>query len=76
MFRNAALHPQCPVEIAVADGFLEVGGADGVGACEVGDGAGDAEDTIAAAGAKLEFLHGHLFVTHCRDFDVDIDAVE
>ena len=42
---------QLPVQAAVLDGFGEVVGLDGVGAFDVGDGAGDTEDLVVGAGA-------------------------
>ena len=43
-----------PIEGAVLDRLGDVGGGDGVGAGEVGDGAGDLEDAGVGAGGEAE----------------------
>ena len=52
---NYALHVEVAtaVEIAVADGFHDVVGADGDVALKVGDGAGDLEDAVVGSGAHV-----------------------
>ena len=46
-----ALSPVAAVEAVVLDGFGEVLGEDAVGIVEVGDGAGDFEETVVGTGA-------------------------
>ena len=48
------------VEVAVADGFHDVGVADGGAAFEVGDGAGHFEDAVVGPGTHVHALHGIL----------------
>ena len=55
--RSAGLAPIVAVEGAIVDGFGEVFGGDGRGGGKVGDGAGDLEDAVVAAGG--EALAGH-----------------
>lgn len=49
---------QISIEHAVADGFVDVVGLDGFGVCQVGDGAGDAEDFVVGAGRKAVLRDG------------------
>ena len=59
MVRGAARpSPLRTIQGAVLDGFEEVFAGDGLGAGEVGDGAGDAEDAGVGAGGEAEFVHG------------------
>lgn len=55
---GGGLAPGGAVEVAVADGFADVGGEDAGLAGEVGDGAGDLEDAVIGAGAHVEACHG------------------
>jgi len=50
--------PHLPIQGAVLDRFTEVGGVDFFGGGEVGDGAGDLEDTVVGAGAEAELGQG------------------
>lgn len=52
--------PVTAVEAAVLDGLGEVFGEDAGGVIEIGDGAGDFEETIVGAGAEAHFLHRQL----------------
>ena len=49
--------PNLAVEVAVLDGFGNVGDVDVFGLSEVGDGAGDFEDAIVGAGAEVQIFH-------------------
>ena len=60
-----SLTPRLAVEIAVADGLGEVLGLDGGRSVEVGDGAGQSEDSVVGAGTELQAVddiaqHGHV----------------
>ena len=50
--------PESAIQGAVLDGFANVVGGYGFAACEVGDGAGNFQDTIIGSRAKVEILHG------------------
>ena len=50
--------PVLAVQVAVADGFGQVGGLDGLAAFQVGNGAGYLEDTVVGAGREVEACHG------------------
>ena len=53
---DALSRPVLAVQVAVADGFGQVGGLDGLAAVEVGNGAGYLEDTVVGAGREVAFL--------------------
>ena len=57
-----ALHVEvvAAVEVAVGDGFHDVGLADLDACVEVGDGAGHLEDAVVGAGTHVHALHGVL----------------
>ena len=56
---HSFLRPQIAIQRPVLNGLVEVGGFDGIGSLQVGDGAGDLQDAVVGAGAKSEFLHRH-----------------
>lgn len=49
--------PKLPVEHAVVDRFADMFDVDHVGAIDVGDGAGDAEDFVVGAGRETEAVN-------------------
>ena len=57
---NFSFCPVGAVEVAVADGFGQVGRPDVGAAVEVGNGAGHAEDAVVGAGREVEALHGRV----------------
>ena len=61
-----ALHVEvvAAVEVAVGDGFHDVGLADLDAGVEVGDGAGDLEDTVVGAGAHVHAGDGLAQLCH------------
>ena len=52
------LHPQIPIQGAEVDGFEEVVGGNTVMPGEVGEGAGDFEDSIMRTGGEVHVVHG------------------
>ena len=55
--RNDALsRPVLAVQVAVADGFGQVGGLDGLAAVEIGNGAGYFQDVVIGTGREVAFL--------------------
>src|SRR5690242_1708527 len=54
---SAILGPIGPVEGAILDGFSNVFGSDLRGAFEIGDGAGDFQNTVMGAGAEPLLRH-------------------
>ena len=50
--------PESAIQGAVLDGFANVVGGYGFAPCEVGDGAGNFQDTIIGSRTEMEILHG------------------
>lgn len=60
---QVSLTSACPVltiQVAIADGFGQVGGLDVLAAFEVGDGARYFQDAVVGAGREVETVHGVL----------------
>ena len=58
-----------PVQRTIVDGLQEVGGGDAVRLGEVGDRAGDAEDSVVGPGGEAQFLHRLLEQVALRAFE-------
>ena len=56
---GALLPPELAIQCAALDRFADVLGRDGFAAGEVGDGAGDFQDSIVAARTEVQVVHRH-----------------
>ena len=56
-YDSQASSPPLPVEAAVLEGFGQMRRLDGVRSGQIGDGAGDFQDLVVAAGGEAQLLH-------------------